>query len=229
MSDSGALLELRNVTKAYAGADPVLRDVSLSVSPGDTVAIVGASGCGKSTMLNLIGALDLPTSGELLYDGKELGGKSEPELAAFRNESVGFIFQSHHLLPQCTALENVLVPTLIKGANAETRVRAESLLERVGLGERKDYLPGKLSGGECQRVAVVRALINRPKLLLADEPTGSLSRTGSESLTDLLLELNRDEGMALITVTHSLTLAQQMQTVYVLDEGSLKTYDGGEV
>lgn len=229
MSETNALLELRKVTKAYGGMEPVLRDVSMTVNAGETVAIVGASGCGKSTLLNVIGALDVPSSGEVMCDGQAIAGLSEPELAKFRNESIGFIFQSHHLLPQCTVLENVLVPALVNGVNRETRLRAESMLERVGLGQRKEYLPGKLSGGECQRVAVVRALINKPKLLLADEPTGSLSRSGSESLTELLLELNRDEGMALIVVTHSLTLARQMQRVYRLDEGALKEYDGGEV
>lgn len=229
MNDRGALLELKHVTKAYDSAVPVLKDVSFSVSTGDTVSIVGASGCGKSTMLNLIGALDLPTSGEVHFDGANISELSETALAEFRNRSIGFIFQSHHLLPQCTALENVLVPALVKGIDSETRERAVSLLDRVGLAERKDYMPGKLSGGECQRVAVVRALINRPKLLLADEPTGSLSKSGSESLTELLLELNRDEGMALIVVTHALSIARMMETVYMLEEGALGEYTGGDV
>lgn len=231
MENSGALLELRHVSKRYdetPGADAVLTDVDLTVEAGETLAIVGPSGCGKSTLLNLIGGLDTPTSGEIIFDNQNLKELNEIELAQFRNESVGFVFQSHHLLPQCTALENVLVPTLVNKHDAQPRERALHLLERVGLADRMSYRPGKLSGGERQRVAVVRALINSPKLLLGDEPTGSLSRVGAEDLTSLLLELNREEGMALIVVTHSVNVAGAMSRVFELDDGRLTLESKGE-
>jgi ABC-type lipoprotein export system ATPase subunit len=232
MADSEALLEVKDVTKVYDGtpdSSPVLNKVCLTVDAGESVAIIGPSGCGKSTLLNLIGTLDQPTSGDVIFEGQNLNTRNESELAAFRNTSIGFIFQSHHLLPQCTALENVLVPTLVNAKAKDSRARAEKLLDQVGLADRANYLPGKLSGGERQRVAVIRALINRPRLLLADEPTGSLSRTGAESLTKLMLDLNREENMALIVVTHSLSVASMMDRVYSLDEGVLAEYTGGEV
>ncbi len=231
MADSKALLEVKDVTKVYDGtqdSSPVLNKVCLTVDAGESVAIIGPPGCGKSTLLNLIGTLDQPTSGDVIFEGRNLNTRNESELAAFRNTSIGFIFQSHHLLPQCTALENVLVPTLVNAAAQDSRARAEKLLDQVGLADRMNYLPGKLSGGERQRVAVVRALINQPQLLLADEPTGSLSRTGAESLTKLMLDLNREENMALIVVTHSLSVAGMMDRVYSLDEGVLAEYAGGE-
>lgn len=232
MAESKVLLELKEVGKVYDGtADttPVLTSIDLAVNAADSVAIVGPSGCGKSTLLNLIGALDQPTSGDVVFDGQNLNTLTESELASFRNSSIGFIFQSHHLLPQCTALENVLVPTLVNKKVQDPRARAEKLLELVGLSDRMNYLPGKLSGGERQRIAVVRALINSPRLLLADEPTGSLSRRGAETLTKLMLDLNREEDMALIVVTHSLPIAEMMDRVYVLDEGMLAEYAGGEL
>jgi lipoprotein-releasing system ATP-binding protein len=232
MAASSALLELTKVTKKYDGshdASPVLSDINLRVNAGESIAIVGPSGCGKSTLLNLVGALDHPTSGKMTFDGKELSSLSESELAHFRNESIGFIFQSHHLLPQCTALENVLVPTLVNKNAKDSQARARKLLDLVGLSGRMDYLPGKLSGGERQRVAVVRALINQPKLLLADEPTGSLSRAGAESLAELMLDLNKEENMALIVVTHSLSVANMMDKVYTLDEGVLSEHTGATV
>lgn len=232
MAESKVLLELKEVGKVYDGtADttPVLTSIDLAVNAADSVAIVGPSGCGKSTLLNLIGALDQPTSGDVVFDGQNLNTLTESELASFRNSSIGFIFQSHHLLPQCTALENVLVPTLVNKKAQDPRARAEKLLELVGLSDRMNYLPGKLSGGERQRIAVVRALINSPRLLLADEPTGSLSRRGAETLTKLMLDLNREEDMALIVVTHSLPIAEMMDRVYVLDEGMLAEYAGGEL
>lgn len=232
MAGSDVLLEVKKVTKIYEDtpeSSSVLKNVSLTITSGDSVAIIGPSGCGKSTLLNLVGALDQPTSGEVIFEGANLGTLNDSELAAFRNTSIGFIFQSHHLLPQCTALENVLVPTLVNAKAKDSRARAEKLLDQVGLADRANYLPGKLSGGERQRVAVIRALINRPRLLLADEPTGSLSRTGAESLTKLMLDLNREENMALIVVTHSLSVASMMDRVYSLDEGVLAEYTGGEV
>mgnify|MGYP003340848447 FL=1 len=228
-----ALLRLVNVTKRYPGAAggdlPVLRGLSLEVARGETVAIVGPSGCGKSTLLNLIGTLDLPDSGELVLDGQRLDTLDELALAATRNRQIGFIFQSHHLLPQCTVLENVLVPTLADTGRAGSPLpatepplnRAKQLLTRVGLGERLHHRPGQLSGGERQRCAVVRALINQPKLLLADEPTGALDRATADSLASLLLDLNREQGTALIVVTHAPELARKMGRVLELRDGQL--------
>lgn len=225
--ESKVLLEVKGVSKTYDGsAAPVLRDVDLRVATGETLAIVGPSGCGKSTLLNLIGALDGPNSGEILFDNQKLNDLNEAELAAFRNRSIGFVFQLHHLLPQCSALENVLVPTLVNKQADRPRDRAVRLLERVGLSDRMAARPGELSGGERQRVAVVRALINGPRLLLADEPTGSLSRDGAADLSQLLLDLNREEGMALIVVTHSMAVAETMGRVLELVDGRLLVYAG---
>jgi len=203
---------------------PVLRDVTLEIQRGESVAIVGPSGSGKSTLLNIIGTLDRPDSGHVLLDGKDLSRLDDIQLAAVRNREIGFIFQSHHLLPQCTVLENVLVPTL---ANKDAALRngaverAKGLLDKVGLGARLTHRPGQLSGGERQRVAVVRALINQPKLLLADEPTGSLDRASAENLADLLVRLNREEGVTLIVVTHAPDLAKRMSRVLELRDGEL--------
>lgn len=225
MTNPSTLLELHDVCKTYDEADrttAVLKHTSLSVSAGDTIAVVGPSGCGKSTLLNLAGLLDTPSSGALLFKGARLDGFNEEQRANFRNRSIGFVFQHHHLLPQCTALENVLVPTLVRKDAKDAAERAEKLLNRVGLADRIHARPGQLSGGERQRVAVVRALINRPALLLADEPTGSLSQEGAEGLTDLMLELNAEEGMALIAVTHAMDVARKMARVYALVDGQLQ-------
>lgn len=224
------LLELINIAKRYdapdePGAFHVLKDVTLRVESGESIAITGPSGSGKSTLLNIIGALDRPTAGQVLLEGRDLSELSDRELTTIRNRQIGFIFQLHHLLPQYTALENVLVPTLAsasRSSNNNAEVRARHLLERVGLGHRLSYRPGRLSGGERQRVAVVRALINSPKLLLADEPTGSLDRTAADELVQLLVELNREEGVTLIMVTHSLNLAERMARMLELNDGALK-------
>jgi len=221
------LLELTHVSKTYAVSDggavvEVLRDVSLQIAAGEPVAIIGPSGSGKSTLLNIMGALDRPTAGTVRLDGRDLGGLTEKELAAIRNRQIGFIFQLHHLLPQCTVLENVLIPTLTGRTTGEDSARAERLLERVGLKHRLGHRPGQLSGGECQRAAVVRALINRPKLLLADEPTGSLDHAAATNLGRLLLDLNREEGIALVLVTHSLELAGHLPRAMELREGLLR-------
>ena len=181
MGETAALLELSGVTKLFVspgGAEtPVLKGIDLRMSPGESVAIVGPSGCGKSTLLNLIGTLDRPTTGRIVLDGKDITFLTDADVAKVRSEVVGFVFQFHHLLPQCSILENVLVPSLVTSRGAQdSESRARALLDRVGLSHRLSYRPGQLSGGECQRAAVVRALINRPKLLLADEPTGSLDR-----------------------------------------------------
>ena len=216
-------LQLKNVTKRYASQGPdVLDGLSWQVSPGESVSVVGPSGCGKSTLLNLIGALDVPTEGEVLLGGENLAHLDERELARVRAARVGMIFQLHHLLPQLTILENVLVPAMAAGGSGNgAEDRARRLLDRVGLAERIDHVPGQLSGGERQRAAVVRALINEPGLLLADEPTGSLDRARAEELTDLLLELNREEGVTLIVVTHAENLADRMAQTYQLRDGKL--------
>jgi ABC-type lipoprotein export system ATPase subunit len=223
------MLELVNVAKSYpspgsAGGVCVLRDITLRVADGQSIVIVGPSGSGKSTLLNIIGALDRPTAGEVLFDGRDLAKLDEIELAGIRNREIGFVFQLHHLLPQCTVLENVLVPTLAH-KNAilrDAQERAVNLLQRVGLKEHLLYRPGELSGGERQRVAVVRALINRPKLLLADEPTGSLDADASKNIAELLVELNRSEKVTLIMVTHSLELAERIGQICKLSDGVLK-------
>jgi lipoprotein-releasing system ATP-binding protein len=223
------MLELINIAKSYpspgsAGGVCVLRDITLRVADGQSIVIVGPSGSGKSTLLNIIGALDRPTAGKVLLDGRDLAGLDETELARIRNREIGFVFQLHHLLPQCTVLENVLVPTLAYKNRIlrEVRERAVNLLQRVGLEEHLLHRPGELSGGQRQRVAVVRALINSPKLLLADEPTGSLDADASKNIAELLVELNRSEKVTLIVVTHSLELAERIGQIWELRGGVLK-------
>lgn len=223
------LLQLEDVAKSYesaAGGPPVrvLDGISLTVEEGRTAAIVGPSGSGKSTLLNLIGTLDVPTRGRILLRGQILAELNEMQLAEVRNRRIGFIFQAHHLLPQCTVLENVLIPAIASKDEAQREkapARAQRLLERVGLGPRIDHRPGQLSGGERQRVAVVRALINGPELLLADEPTGALDRASADALATLLLELNREEKVTLIVVTHAPDLAARMQQIFKLQDGKL--------
>jgi lipoprotein-releasing system ATP-binding protein len=237
MASSEPLLQLIDVSRRYGSPDnggslSVLQGVSLEVARGESLAIVGPSGSGKSTLLHMIGTLDKPTSGEVKLDGQDLGRLNEIELAAVRNRKIGFVFQAHYLLPQCTVLENVLLPTLATAPGrpaARTRkadpnpstMRAKQLLARVGLGERLSHRPGQLSGGERQRVAVVRGLINQPQLLLADEPTGALDHASAQQLGQLLVELNREEGATLIVVTHSIELAQRMGRILELKDGKL--------
>jgi lipoprotein-releasing system ATP-binding protein len=223
MKSEKPLLELDGVSKDY-GDTNVLRDVNLRLGEGEAIAVVGPSGSGKSTLLNIIGTLDRPSGGAVLFDGEDLLKLSADEIARVRNRKIGFVFQLHHLLPQCTILENVLIPTLAlaaRGTTNESHSRAERLLGRVGLGPRNAQRPGRVSGGERQRAAVVRALINQPRLLLADEPTGSLDRASAEDLRKLLLELNRDEGVALIVVTHSMDFARGLDRIYEMRDGSL--------
>ena len=225
MSDTAPLLQLENVSREFPSTEggeplPVLRGLSLEVARGESVAVVGPSGC--STLLNLIGTLDQLTGGSITFDRRDLGGLDDTELAELRNREMGFIFQSHHLLPQCTVMENVLVPTLAHGSATNTdEERARCLLERVGLGERLAHRPGQLSGGERQRAAVVRALINEPQLLLADEPTGALDKATADKLGQLLVELNTEENLTLITVTHSPDLAARMARTVKLADGRL--------
>ncbi len=227
------MLELINVTKSYPspGNDDsvcVLKNVTIKVTKGQSLVIIGPSGSGKSTLLNIIGALDKPTSGSVIFDRRDLGEMNESELANIRNREIGFVFQLHHLLPQCTVLENVLVPTLAgktRHSKKETEERATNLLERVGLKDFLLHMPGQLSGGQRQRVAVVRALINNPKLLLADEPTGSLDKDASENIAELLVELNKSEGVTLITVTHSHKIAELIGSMMELSDGSLRDWN----
>lgn len=226
MSSSSPILELKRVNKDYPSADgvpvQVLRDIDLTLAAGSSTAIVGPSGSGKSTLLQIIGTLDRATGGSVKIDGREVGGLSDDQLAELRSRMIGFVFQMHHLLPHCTALENVLVPVLANAKpDKDTVRRAQQLLERVGLSHRLNHLPGQMSGGERQRTAIVRALINRPKLLLADEPTGALDRASAESLARLLGELNREEQVTLIVVTHAPDLAATMGQTLRIEDGQL--------
>lgn len=219
-------LDAQHLAKEYptrSGPLVVLRDITLTLDRGQAVAVMGPSGSGKSTLLHLLGTLDRPTGGTLKLDGQDPFALTEPELAAFRNRRIGFIFQDHQLLPQCSVLENVLIPTLVgEGDPAAFRTRARHLLERVGLAERLDHRPAELSGGERQRTAIARALIRQPMLVLADEPTGNLDRRAAQSVGSLLLDLCQQEGTILIVVTHSAELAAQMPRRVQLNEGVLE-------
>jgi len=229
MAAPSVLLKLIEISKRFDAVQSaehvqVLDRITLEIARAESLAITGPSGSGKSTVLNIIGTLDRPTSGQVLLDGRDLSQLDDLELAAVRNQQIGFVFQSHYLLPQCTVLENVLVPTLASKAASRNGAegRARSLLERVGLGARLQHRPGQLSGGERQRAAVVRALINQPKLLLADEPTGALDRASAHELAELLVALNREQGVTLVVVTHALELARRMGRVLVLRDGKLE-------
>ncbi len=221
------MIEASRVSKSYespAGAVSVLRDLDLRVGPGESAAIVGPSGSGKTTLLNLLGALDRPSSGSIRVGGEELGDLDAAAAARFRNRTIGFVFQLHYLLPQCTVLENVLVPRLAGGwtePEADTRARAESLLAQVGLQDRLGHRPFQLSGGEQLRVAIARALINQPKLILADEPTGSLDPATGERIADLFLRTQELARVALVVVTHNPGLARRLHRTYRLADGRL--------
>ena len=219
------LAALRAVTRRFGASTEVLRGVDLRIDARETLAVLGPSGCGKSTLLHVLGGLLPPSSGAAEFEGRDLASFSGAQLAALRNQELGFVFQAHHLLPQCSALENVMVPTLVHPegelrSSAEARARA--LLEQVGLGHRLGHRPAQLSGGEQQRVAVVRALINRPRLLLADEPTGALDAAAAASLGDLLCSLNEQLDVAIVVVTHSQPLAARMGRVAELCDGVLR-------
>ena len=219
-------LLVENVTKQFpTRAKPldVLRGVSFELEAGKNLAIVGPSGSGKSTLLNVVGTLETPTTGRVMLGAEDPADFDERHLAAFRNRKIGFVFQDHHLLPQCSVLENVLVPTIAGGPTRPDQIdRAGRLLDRVGLSDRLDHRPAELSGGERQRVSLARALVLEPVLLLADEPTGNLDRTTAGRIADLLLELQEREGTMLIVVTHSPTLADRMSRRLELDEGKLQ-------
>ncbi len=240
-------MKAEGITKDYptrSGALSVLRGASLTMDAGDAAAIMGPSGSGKSTLLNILGTIETPTAGTVTIDGCDPFGLSEGELAEFRNRRIGFIFQEHHLLPQCSVLENVLLPTLARKLSAVSHQRpaisgqpsgeetacgdaaglldrAQRLLEHVGLADRLDHRPAELSGGERQRVAVARSLINQPLVVLADEPTGNLDRATAETVAALILELHREENTILLVVTHSADLADAFEKRYELVDGKL--------
>jgi lipoprotein-releasing system ATP-binding protein len=224
-------LRVEHLCKDYptrSGPLSVLRDVNLDLRRGDALAVMGPSGSGKSTLLHILGTLDRPTAGSVLLDGKDPFALSEPELADFRNRHIGFVFQDHYLLPQCSVLENVLVPTLVsREGRGEAEAWARQLLDRVGLAQRLDHRPAELSGGERQRVAVARALIHHPALVLADEPTGNLDRRTAQSVGQLLLDLHREQSTILVVVTHSAELARQFPRQTEMGDGTLGAPDGG--
>jgi lipoprotein-releasing system ATP-binding protein len=218
-------LAAQSLTKSFpvpAGELVVLQEASLALEHGESAAIVGPSGSGKSTLLSILGTLDRPSSGSYEVAGVAPFSLAERELAAFRSQHIGFVFQDHHLLPQCSVIENVLVPLLADGSATEPDiVRAEQLLLRVGLKDRRDHRPAQLSGGERQRAALARALLRNPTLLLADEPTGNLDRTTAASMAELMLELQREHNLILVVVTHSSALAERLQRQYEIDAGRL--------
>lgn len=222
-------IELSNIHKSYFSKDAqleqvVLKGISLTIKQGDALAIIGPSGSGKSTFLNLLGTLDQATSGSISFGGKELKDFKDQQLALFRNQKIGFVFQSHHLLPQLNVLENILLPSIAHGnkqSRKEAEERARKWLEEVGLSDKVEQFPSNLSGGECQRVAVIRALINQPDLILADEPTGSLDSESADVVGDLLLKLSKEQNVTLVLVTHSKNLAKKLDIAYELIGGKL--------
>ena len=223
-------LRIDQLCKEYptrSGPLSILRDISFELNHGEALAVMGPSGSGKSTLLHIVGTLDQPTSGSVRLEGKNPFALPERELADFRNRHIGFVFQDHHLLPQCSVLENVLIPTLVgKDHQADSLSWARQLLERVGLSGRLDHRPAELSGGERQRVAVARALIQHPILLLADEPTGNLDRHTAEAVGQLLLELHRQEQTMLVVVTHSFDLARNFPQRMEMTDGTLQAVGG---
>jgi lipoprotein-releasing system ATP-binding protein len=224
-SRQGARIEVRDLHKEFEHGGrviPVLSGIDMRLEPGERVAIVGASGAGKSTLLHVLGTLDLPTRGWILFDGEEITGMGPARLAEFRNRSIGFVFQFHHLLHEFTAVENVMMPALIQRASrVDAERRAREILGRVGLSHRLTHKPGELSGGEQQRVALARAMVLEPALLLADEPTGNLDKRTGEEIHELFVELNQERGTTLLVVTHNPELAAMMPRVLVMEDGGL--------
>jgi len=218
---SGPRVRVENLAKRYpsgSGVLTVFEGVTLDFAAGESVALVGASGAGKSTLLHLIGALDSPSSGQVLFEGKGLSGRPDRELAAYRNLSVGYVWQSYHLLPEFTALENVQMPLLIAGGDRkQTEEPARRWINQMGLGDRATHQAGELSGGEQQRVAIARALVRDPKLLLADEPTGNLDRKTGETIVDQMLALPGAQGITVIVATHSMDFARQCDRIYRIE------------
>ena len=222
---AGARLDISGLHKSFdfeGRSINVLQGIDLRIEPGEMVAVVGASGAGKSTFLHVLGTLDIPSRGKIVIDGCDITSLSSGQLAAFRNRTIGFVFQFHHLLPEFTALENAAMPAMISGlGEAAAKARARDLLSRVGLNHRLQHRPGELSGGEQQRVALARALVMEPKLLLADEPTGNLDRRTGAEIHDLLVKLNRERGMTLLVVTHNDDLALRLQRQLRMTQGRL--------
>jgi len=219
------MLDVAHLSKSYLtprGPLTILADVSFSLAPGDAAAVTGPSGSGKSSLLYILGALEPPSSGAVTLDGVDPFALSPNALAAFRNRSIGFVFQDHCLLPQCTVVENVLIPTLVAPDAAGAETRARELVDRVGLADRIDHRPGELSGGERQRVAIARALVRAPRLVLCDEPTGNLDRAAADSVADLLLDLQQREHVILIVVTHSAALADRFGIRFELRDRELR-------
>jgi lipoprotein-releasing system ATP-binding protein len=219
------MLQVVSLTKEYPtarGPLRVLSDVSFSLAPHDAAAITGPSGSGKSSLLYVLGALEPPTSGDVTLDGRDPYRLPPAELAAFRNNAIGFVFQEHCLLPQCTVLENVLIPTLVARTDSDETAEARRLIEQVGLGDRLDHRPAELSGGERQRAAIARALIRKPRLLLCDEPTGNLDRAAADNVASLLMDLHHKRSMILIVVTHSTQLAAHFSIRFELVDRQLR-------
>jgi lipoprotein-releasing system ATP-binding protein len=222
-------IEVKSVFKTYQNSlgkvtREVLKGLNLEVHAGEKIGIMGPSGSGKTTLLNLLGTLDSPNSGSIKIDNTEINRMNHNQILDFRNQKVGFVFQFHHLLPQCTLLENVLLPTLpLKGNGQKYAQKAEDLLKQMNIWEQKQNKPSELSGGECQRAAIARALINDPKILIADEPTGSLDSTNADAIIDLLLTINRQMNITLIIATHSIDIAKRMDKIYRIENGILES------
>jgi len=218
-----SIIACQNLCKTYAGLDvAVLNGINLNINNGEQVAIVGVSGSGKSTLLHLLGGLDAPTSGTVELSCKSLSQLSESQKGQLRNQSLGFVYQFHHLLPEFTAIENVAMPLLIRRMSRDQSLtQAVEMLKKVGMGHRLEHMPGELSGGERQRAALARALVTRPECILADEPTGNLDRVTANQVFDLLLEINKEQNTSLVVVTHDLGLAAKMQRQYRLEDGKL--------
>ncbi|CAA6827704.1 MAG: Lipoprotein releasing system ATP-binding protein LolD [uncultured Thiotrichaceae bacterium] len=223
MNLENTVIECRGVTRQFQEGDlnvDVLRGIDMQVAEGEKVAILGSSGSGKSTLLHIMGGLDLPSNGEVLIQGHDIANLSETKRGKLRNQTLGFIYQFHHLLPEFTALENVAMPLLIgKTSVSDAQDKAADMLKRVGLGHRLEHKPGQLSGGERQRAAIARALVTRPKAVLADEPTGNLDHQTAEKIFSLMQELNAETGTAFVIVTHDLSLAERMDTIYNIQDG----------
>jgi lipoprotein-releasing system ATP-binding protein len=232
MSNQAPFIEVVDVRKTFATSGnrvDILNGVNFNIRRGEMVAVVGASGVGKSTLLHILGTLERPDSGQILYQGNDVFGYDDERLAGFRNETIGFVFQFHHLLPEFNALENTMMPALIKGVGAKkASEKAEAILTRVGLKDRLNHAVGELSGGEQQRVALARSLVLKPDVLLADEPTGNLDPKTSETIHELLLSLNREDGITAVIVTHNMGLAERLSRQMTLVDGKARALDRGQ-